>query len=174
MRYWVAINSLNTMIVTTAKEKNASPNTGSHCRSGRNGGWLRPGSAWTLLAALFVFVLVPGISAADVLTFQQGDGKGSPSDTDDAEIRDTTSGFTQAILANIEDVEEYDADRGGHLEGQIDTGSSDLEFNPASNVDGSGYLAYATPTSPSRKAQPSSAPKFNSKLMRILPNQAFL
>ena len=31
------------------KVKNARPNTGSRCRSGRNGGWLRPGSAWTLL-----------------------------------------------------------------------------------------------------------------------------
>ena len=137
MRYWVAINSLNTMIVTTAKEKNASPNTGSHCRSGRNGGWLRPGSAWALLAALFVFMLVPATSAADVLTFQQGDGKGSPSDTDDAEIREAPGSFTQAILANIEDVEEYAS--GPNL-GDMDTGSSDLEFNPSSDSAGSGYF----------------------------------
>ena len=59
-----AINSLNTMMVTTAKAKKASPNTGSRCRSARNRGWLRAGSAWALLATLFVFVLVPGSSAA--------------------------------------------------------------------------------------------------------------
>ena len=74
---------------------------------------LRAGSASALLSALVIFVLVPGTSAADVLTFQQGDGKGSPSDTDDAEIREASSSFTQAILANIEDVEEYDADKAG-------------------------------------------------------------
>ena len=41
------------MMVTTAKVKNASPNTGSRRRSGRNGGWLRPRSACAL-ALLFL------------------------------------------------------------------------------------------------------------------------
>ena len=40
-----------------------------------------------LLAALFVLALVPGTSAAPTLAFQRGDGKGAPSETDDAELR---------------------------------------------------------------------------------------
>ena len=91
-------------MVTTAKVKNASPNTGICCRSGRNGSWLRPGSTWELLAALFVFVLVPGTSAADTLTFQEGDGKGTPSETDDAYLREAspTSNFSTGTFINID------------------------------------------------------------------------
>ena len=48
--------------------------------------------------------------------------------------------FTQSILANIEDVEEYDANKAGGNLGDMDTGSSDLEFNPAYDGTGSGYF----------------------------------
>ena len=91
-------------MMTTAKVKNASPNTGNSCRSGRNGGWLRPRSAWALLAALFVFVLVPGTSAAATLTFQKGDGKGAPSETDDSEIQadSPTTNFSTSDKVNID------------------------------------------------------------------------
>ena len=68
------------MALTTAKVKNASPNTGSRCRSGRNGGWLRPTSAWAL-ALLFlglglaVFPAAPAQAAIafdDVNPFSSG------------------------------------------------------------------------------------------------------
>lgn len=40
------------MMVTTAKVNNASPHTGTRCRSGRNGVWLRPRRAWALVPLL--------------------------------------------------------------------------------------------------------------------------
>ena len=49
----VAINTLDTMIVATGKFKNASPNTGSRCRSGRNGCCLR--RLYLLALATLVF-----------------------------------------------------------------------------------------------------------------------
>ena len=48
--------------------------------------------------------------------------------------------FTQRINANINDVEELDADKSGGSEGDMDLGSSDLEFNPSSDTTGSGYI----------------------------------
>ncbi|MCH7893777.1 MAG: DNRLRE domain-containing protein, partial [Proteobacteria bacterium] len=125
---------MNTMMVTTAKAKNASPNSGSRCRSGRDAGWLRLGSAWALLAALFVFVLVPGTSAADVLTFQQGDGKGAPSDTDDAEIRETSTVFTKRVIASTDDAEQQTTSTFG-----MNLTSSDLELHDTGGA-GGGYV----------------------------------
>jgi hypothetical protein len=54
--------------------------------------------------------------------------------------------FTQRILTNDDDAEELDADKGGGSEGDMDLGSSDLEFNPAPDPSGSGYfgLRYTT------------------------------
>ncbi len=54
------------MTVTTAKVKNASPDTGSRCRPGRNGGWLRPRSACALsllFLGLAVFPAAPAHAA---------------------------------------------------------------------------------------------------------------
>ena len=57
------------MMVTTANVKNASPNTGSRCRSGRNGGRLRPASAWALL---YLFCVGINIDAISRITFGLG------------------------------------------------------------------------------------------------------
>ena len=59
-----------------------------------------------LLAALLVLVLVPGTSAAQTVTFQQGDGKGSPSETDDAEIEDGSTFFSARVAASTDDAEQ--------------------------------------------------------------------
>lgn len=57
-----------------------------------------------LVAALFVFVLVPGTSAAQTITYQRGDGKGSVSETDDAELRagSPNGNFSTATTLNID------------------------------------------------------------------------
>ncbi len=46
------------MTVTTAKVKNADPNTGSHCRSGRNGGWLQSTRTFGVAAVCRISLLV--------------------------------------------------------------------------------------------------------------------
>jgi hypothetical protein len=54
--------------------------------------------------------------------------------------------FTQRILTDNDDAEELDADKSGGSEGDMDLGSSDLEFNGNSDAFGSGYfgLRYTT------------------------------
>jgi hypothetical protein len=73
--------------------------------------------------------------------------------------------FTQRILTDDDDAEELDADKSGGSEGDMDLGSSDLEFNGDSDAFGSGYfgLRYTTVDIPPGSSITSAFIQFNVK-----------
>ncbi len=69
-------------MVTTAKVKNASPHTGTSCRSVRICVWLRPRSAWAL-ALLFLglgLAVFPAAPAQAAIAFDVANSYGNPTD----------------------------------------------------------------------------------------------
>lgn len=73
--------------------------------------------------------------------------------------------FTQRIPTDDDDAEELDVDKDSGSEGDMDLGSSDLEFNPDSDSFGSGYfgLRYTNVTIPAGSSITSAFLQFNVK-----------
>ena len=93
--------------MTTAKIKNASPNTGSSCRSGHNCGWLRPTRAFGVAAVCRISLLVLAFvglgfatSPADAAIAVDATSVGQTT-TNIVTISHTTSGTSRLMLVGV-------------------------------------------------------------------------